>query len=45
VFKGSVFYSSPISFPNTGGIAVSSRALTANFHVPEDRDLGKWLGD
>jgi len=24
----------PISFPNTGGIAVSSHALTANFHIP-----------
>jgi hypothetical protein len=24
----------PVSFPNTGGVAVSSYALTANFHVP-----------
>jgi len=26
-------------------MAVSSHALTANFHVPQNRDLGKWLGD
>jgi hypothetical protein len=34
-----------ISFPNTGGKAVSSHALTAVFHIPLNQDLGKWLGD
>jgi hypothetical protein len=26
--------SKPISFPNTGGMTVSSHALSANFHFP-----------
>jgi hypothetical protein len=34
-----------ISFPNTGGMAVSSHALTAAFHNPKNQDLGKGLGD
>jgi len=36
---------SSISFPNTGGMAVSSHALTAIFHVRSGRDLGGGLGD
>ncbi len=32
-----------ISFPNTGGMAVSSHALTADFHI--HADLGNGLGD
>jgi len=35
----------PVSFPNTGGIAVSSYALLADFRVPKERELGNWLGD
>jgi len=34
-----------ISFPNTGGMIVSNHTLTAHFHIPPDRDLGKRLGD
>ena len=34
-----------ISFPNTGGMAVSNHALTAIFPVPRKRNLGRRLGD
>ena len=36
---------SSISFPNTGGIAVSSHALAAIFHIPKHQELGRRLGD
>ena len=34
-----------ISFPTTGGRAVSSHTLLANFLVLGDQDLGGGLGD
>ena len=40
---GLSYYS--ISFPNTGGMIVSNHALTAIFHTPKNRNLGKRLGD
>jgi hypothetical protein len=35
VFEISALLASSISFPNTGGMTVSSHALTASFHFPE----------
>ena len=41
MFEGSAFVIHSISLPNAGGIAISSYALAANFHVLENKGFRK----